>query len=154
TALNRIGRADPATWVAIVGGLAHVKPAVRDGVWMALRETHQAALVRALGEFAHDRRKPPEAGARALRLLAAARRLRTGWKGEGVATHPPRAPPPAKTRPWEGTPTVLTALRDGIEDPDAGVRLAVVEGLREVEAAGTAPKLRARFSDERDPVIR
>src|SRR5262249_36638044 len=76
TPLNRIGRPDPGTWDAIVGGFAHAKPAVRDGVRMALRETYQEALAGALAGFARDRQGPPEARVQALGLLAALHRRR------------------------------------------------------------------------------
>jgi putative heme-binding domain-containing protein len=154
TALNRIGRAEPVAWGAIVGGLAHAKPAVRDGVRMALRETYQVALAGALAGFARDRRGPPEARVQALGLLAALHHRRPAWKGEWWAYHPALAPAPTRTEPWEGTPTALAALRDGIDDPDARVRLAGVEGLREVGAADAAPALRARFRGEPDPAVR
>src|SRR5205807_1668272 len=54
TALNRIGRRDPAAWGAIVLGLSHAKPKVRDGVTMALRETYEPALVQTLVKLARD----------------------------------------------------------------------------------------------------
>ena len=97
---------------------------------------------------------PAEAKAQALRLLAAVHRRRPAWKGEWWAYHPALSTPPAKTENWEGTPTVLAALRGGIADADPGVRLAAVEGLREAGAADVAPVLRARFLDEPDPGVR
>jgi putative heme-binding domain-containing protein len=154
TALNRIGRAEPGSWRAIVGGLAHTSPAVRDGARMALRETYQVALVASLAGFARDRGAPPEARAHALGLLAAVHRRRPAWNGEWWAYHPALTLPPAKTQAWEGTATILGALRDGVDDPEAGVRLAAVEGLREAGDAGAAPALRDRFGRETDPFVR
>ena len=52
TALNRIGRADPAAWDGVVEGLASNRPPVRDGTRLALRETYEAPLVSALVRFA------------------------------------------------------------------------------------------------------
>src|SRR5262249_21209945 len=144
----------PGAWGAMVGGLAHARPAVRDGVRMALRETYQEALVGALAVFARDRRGPPDARAQALGLLAAGHRRPPDWKGEWWAYHPALTPPPAKTQPWEGTPTARVALRDGLDDPGARVRLAAAEGLREAGAVDAAPALRARFHDEPDPIVR
>jgi putative membrane-bound dehydrogenase-like protein len=154
TALNRIGRTDRGAWHAIVGGLAHTKPSVRGGVRMALRETYQEALAASLAGFARDRGAPPEARAHALGLLAAVHGRRPAWNGEWWAYHPALALPPAKTQPWEGTATIRGALRDGVDDPEAGVRLASVEGLREAGYADAAPALRAQFRRETDPVVR
>jgi putative heme-binding domain-containing protein len=154
TALNRIGRVDPGAWRTIADGLSHAKPTVRDGVRMALRETYQAALVAVLSELARGRQGSPEARAQALGLLAAVHLRRPSWKGEWWAYHPALAIPPAKTEPWEGTPTALAALRDGFDDPNASVRRASVEGLRAAGATEAAPALRARFRVEPDPDVR
>jgi putative heme-binding domain-containing protein len=154
TGLNRIGRGDPAAWHSIVGGLSHAKPTVRDGIRIALRETYEPALVEALAGFARDPREPAPAKAQALGLLAAVHHGRPAWKGEWWAYHPALTPPPAKTEPWEGTPMVLAALRDGIDAPDPGLRRAGVDGLREAGANDDAPALRARFRGEPDPGVR
>ncbi|QDV37781.1 Cytochrome c [Tautonia plasticadhaerens] len=154
TALNRIGRADPAAWPAIAAGLVHPRPIVRDGVGLALRETHDPALADALAGLSRDRQAPAQARARALRLLAAVHRRRPAWKGEWWAYHPALTRPPAKSEAWDGTPTVLAALREGVADPDPGARLAGVDGLRDAGATDVAAELRSRFPGEDDPGVR
>jgi putative membrane-bound dehydrogenase-like protein len=154
TALNRIGRAEPAAWRAIVGALSHTKPACRDGAGMALRETYDSALVEALAAFTRDRPGPAEARAQALLLLAAVHRRRPAWKGDWWAYHPALAPRPSKTESWEGTRTVLAALRGGIDDPHPSVRLVAVNGLREAGDSPAALVLRARFRGEPDLGVR
>jgi putative membrane-bound dehydrogenase-like protein len=150
TALNRIGRAEPAAWRTIVPGLSHVKPSVRDGVAMAMRETYDRALILALADFSRDRRNGADARVHALGLLADVHRRHPAWKGEWWAYHPALAPAPPKTEEWAGTPTVLAALRAGIEDPFTRVRLAAANGLGRSSDADSAAFLRSRFRGETD----
>jgi len=98
TALNRIGRADPTAWRAIIGGLAHPEAEVREGVRMALRATESEPLVRALADFAGDGAPPADARADALRLVAAVHKRLPAWKGEWWAYHPALSPPPRPRR--------------------------------------------------------
>jgi hypothetical protein len=55
---------------------------------------------------------------------------------------------------WPGTDLVLTILRDRLNDANADVRLAAVEGLRDARDHQSAARLRERFALEKDPRVR
>src|SRR5262249_28503197 len=129
---------------------AHAQVKVREGARLALRETLEEPLVRALAAFAQDRSRPADARAVALELLAAVHRRRPVWKGEWWAYHPALTPPPAKTETWPGTPLILAALRSHLNDGDPRARRASVEGLKVAGDTATAAALRARFRIETD----
>jgi putative heme-binding domain-containing protein len=154
TALNRIGRTDPAAWPAIVGGLAHPKTVARSGVRMALRETESKPLLSALAAFAHDSTRPAAARADALALLAAVAHRLPAWRGQWWAYHPALHSPPEKTESWAGTPTILAALRDHVDDHDPRIRRASVEGLKDAGDATSTPRLRRQFRGETDQGVR
>jgi putative heme-binding domain-containing protein len=154
TALNRIGRADPTAWPAIVNGLGHPKAAIRECVGLALRETWDERLVAALAWFARDKGRSVESRSRALGLLAGVARRRPAWKGEWWAYHPALGTPPAKSESWAGTKAVLAALCEALEDTRPAIRLAGVEGLREANDRESAARLRSLFRAEEDPAVR
>lgn len=154
TALNRIGRADPTAWPAVVDGLAHPKPAVREGTGLALRETYDETLTAALTAHARDPGQPVEARSSALGLLAGVARRRPAWKGEWWAYHPALGTPPAKSEPWAGTAVVLAALREALDDVRPAIRLAGAEGLREAEDRESAGRIRRLFRSDPDPDVR
>ena len=55
---------------------------------------------------------------------------------------------------WEGTPLVLETVREGLENPDAPVRLAAVNAVREIGDREALATLRGRFALEPDPDVR
>jgi putative membrane-bound dehydrogenase-like protein len=154
TALNRIGRAEPKAWAAIVNGLADDKAAVREGTVLALRETYEESLIDALVGMAGDADRPEQARSAALNLLARVHRKKPDWRGEWWAYHPVNGPPPAKTIAWSGTQKVLAALKKGLGDSSAQVRKAAVEGLQEAKDFGSARLLREAFGKEKDRDVR
>jgi putative membrane-bound dehydrogenase-like protein len=154
TALNQIGRNNPSTWETIAAGLASSRLFVREGTTFAMRETYDTSLVEALSKVARDSTKPSIAREAALKAAAALHHQKPAWKGEWWAYHPVNAPPPAKTVAWPGTARVLALLRESLDDPNAGVRLASVEGLREAKDVSAAPKLLAIFQSETDIALK
>ncbi|MBM3836347.1 MAG: c-type cytochrome [Verrucomicrobia bacterium] len=154
TALNRIGGAAPSAWNAIVTGLESAKPRVREGVTSAFRDTYDATLVSILAKLVREATKPAPAREAALRVLASWHRQRPPWKGEWWAYHPVNAPPPQKTIDWAGTPTILAALREGLQEADRSVRLASLQGILEAKDTAAAPRLRELFQKEKDPEIK
>ena len=84
---------------------------------MALRETYEPTLVRDAGETslaiaaAWLRRR-----SEALRLLAGGPPTPTGLEGGVVGLPPGPRAPTGQDGAWEGTPAVIAALRDGIDD--------------------------------------
>src|SRR5207247_1559291 len=103
TALNRIGRTQPAAWPGIVAGLASPNPRIREGTAFALRETFSESLVSALRDVASDRTRFASTREAALKSLAALHHQLPEWRGEWWAYHPAKAPPPARTVTWAGT---------------------------------------------------
>src|SRR4029077_12269281 len=106
TALNRIGRANGASWPAIAQGLQSGNPRVREGTMFALRETYEPPLARTLADMVGSDSAPVEARAAAAQLLAQMHRKQPAWTGEWWAYHPVNSPPPAKTEEWEGSSIV------------------------------------------------
>ena len=122
---------------------------------MALRETYREALVAALAGFTPRSPRAARGEGEALGLLAGVHSRRPAWKGEWWAYHPALAPPLAKTEPWEGTPMALGALaRRDRSTPTRASASRACEGLREVRAGDAAQRLRVRFREEPDPVVR
>jgi putative membrane-bound dehydrogenase-like protein len=154
TALNRLGRNDAAQWSAIVKGLNHRDPAVREGVEFALRETYEPALVTELAQLARNHRQPVVSRKSALRLLTQLHHQTKAWRGEWWAYHPVNQSPPGKTEAWAGTATVLAVLSESLADKDPRLRLAAVNGVRESSHVPAAPALRELFSKETDLEVR
>ncbi|MBI2946148.1 MAG: HEAT repeat domain-containing protein, partial [Verrucomicrobia bacterium] len=154
TALNRIGRAHPFAWETIAAGLESTKPRVREGTAFAFRDTYDETLAGTLAKLARDGTKPASAREAALKVLAGLHRQKAPWKGEWWAYHPVNAPPPQKTHEWAGTPTILAALRDGLQETDRSLRLASLRGIVETKDAAAAPRLRALFEKEADAEIK
>jgi len=141
-ALNRLGRARPDQWVAIVAGFQSAKPAIREGVLFALRETYDADLAKALAALPRS----PEV----VSALAEIHRMPAPWKGDWWGTQPAGRPRPPKVVEYPGTKIVLEALRGALGDAKADVRLAAAESValtKDVEAAKTLRELFAKESD-------
>ncbi|HEX7897616.1 MAG TPA: HEAT repeat domain-containing protein [Planctomycetota bacterium] len=145
TALRRIG-----AWGATARGLEDGRASVREGVLFAMREAREDAAVEALARFSGDAAKPGEARAAAVETLAGLARALPPWKGEWWTSpyHPALSPPPERTHAWSGTSAALRALLAAVEDPDARVRKAGVDGLRELKEGAAAAALRARLGVE------
>jgi putative heme-binding domain-containing protein len=130
TAANRIGRADPKAWPAVVDGFEHASRDVREKTAYAVRETYDAALVEALAKFVADVNEPADARARAVAALAPLYRTPKPWDGKWWHTQPVLSPPPAKEVEWAGTQPVAAALAAGAKDADRAVRLAAIQGVQ------------------------
>lgn len=130
TALRRIGVADPDAWPVIVAGLESKSDAVRDNTTYALRNTYDAQLIAALVKEAFDKAKPPIARSTALLSAADLHRQPKPWGGNWWGTQPVGSPRPAKVIDWEGTTTILNAIRDLTKDENAEVRSAALRAMR------------------------
>jgi putative heme-binding domain-containing protein len=152
TALNRIGRANPAAWTRIVEGLSHRSDRVREGTRFAMRQTYEPALIAALVEVIEN---APLARTResAVTALADLHRQRPEWKGEWWAYHPVNSPPPEKSEEWEGTKAVLSAIARALEDENLRVREAAVAAVAESRHIEAAPKLREMFAVKENKTI-
>src|SRR6185369_644990 len=82
TALNRTGRANDTAWPIIAKGLEHAKPAVREGILLAMRQTYQRSVVDSLVKFIRNTAQPAATRAQALETLAELHRKLPEWKGE------------------------------------------------------------------------
>ncbi len=100
TALNRIGRQNPGAWEGIVKGLSSDKPEVRGGVVLAVRETYDEQLVKALGGYFTATSNPVEARAATMSALAPLRASKShGTVSGGARSRPMACRPPRK---WSG----------------------------------------------------
>ncbi len=149
TALKRIG-----AWAEAAKGLDSADPKVRDGVLLAMELVYQAEAVSALARFAADPSRAPSERARALTLLAQGHRKPVPWDGKWWGTQPARSSPPVRSIDWEGTPRVLSAVRERLNDPAAPVRLAAVSAVKETGDPAALAVLRTRFAAETDAPVR
>jgi len=152
-ALNRIGRSDPGAWATVVAGLSSDK-VVRERTAFAMRDTYDEALVRALADFIAAASNRPDARAAAVTALAPLHRQSKPWDGKWWGTQPVLSPPPKKEVAWEGTPVVVKALRDGLNDPAPEVRLAAVKGLQVAPDPEVGDVLARMFRDDSSPPSR
>jgi putative heme-binding domain-containing protein len=153
-ALGRIGAADAAAWPAILRGLESNKAEVRDRTRFAMRDAYDLALVRALGEYVNDTSHPTDARAAALTALAPLHRRTRPWDGSWWGTQPVLAPRPKKEVEWEGTQTVVKALRDALRDTAAAVRVAAVKGLQVAPDPSAGDALAEMFQSQSDATLR
>jgi putative membrane-bound dehydrogenase-like protein len=150
TALNRIGRSDPAAWPYIAEGLRDANPAVRGGTLLAIRETYQKPLVEALSAIIHDSSAPTDARVAAVGAIASLHRQRPAWDGKWWATQPAGSLPPAKTVEWDGSPLVITAINDALNDPAAPVITAAVAAMQIAPSPQATDALVALFGRSTD----
>ncbi len=141
TALNRIGRADPHGWPAIVDSLKDERPGVREGLMFALRDTYETSLTSELAEASSDRKNSPAMRVAALTALAALHRKPPAWDGKWWGTQPVKSPRPEKTVEWEGTKAVVNAVAAAFADPDPAVVEAAVQAAGVVRDAEFVPLL-------------
>ncbi|QOV90454.1 HEAT repeat domain-containing protein [Humisphaera borealis] len=150
TALHRIGKANPDAWPAIVAGIEGDSDAVRANVTYALRNTYDSKLVDALVKLAFDKTKPAVARSTALLSAADLHRQPKPWGGNWWATQPVGNPRPPKVVDWEGTTTVLNAIRDLAKDADPAVRAAAVKAMVIAPDPGNAELLVNLFGQAQD----
>jgi putative membrane-bound dehydrogenase-like protein len=141
-------------WRAAAKGLDSPDPKVRAGVLLAMDQVYDVQAAGALALFASSSKRPVEERARAVAYLAEVHRKAPPWDGHWWGTQPANRKPPAKTIAWEGTPRVMTAIRELLTDRSALVRASAVEAIVKTDNRESKGILRARFSDERDPNVK
>ena len=146
TALKRIHK-----WQVAAEGLNSPDAGIRAGVMLATEMTYDLDATKALAAFTGDSSRDPSERARALFLLAEGHRKPIPWDGKWWGTQPAQRKPPAKSIDWDGTPVVLTAVRDRLADPSVPVRRAAVTAEAELHDPTALPILRARFDVSRFP---
>ncbi len=129
TALNRIGRSDPKAWLAIAAGLNSDKATIREATLFAFRATYEVGAVEALAAYAAAPQKPAGTRMEVVKLLADLDLKPPAWTGKWWNIKPAATKPPAHTVSWAGTARVQGALRAGLRDPDALVRLGAAEAM-------------------------
>jgi putative heme-binding domain-containing protein len=177
-ALNRIGLSDAKAWPQIVEGFASAKPEIREGVLFATRETYDAGLVKALGEFVSMQSVPTEpspSGAtkrahrgavqsrqgiptesrtNVLNLLSSLYLKVPPWNGDWWNTVPVNGPPPVKSLGWEGSPAIAAAMRKALQDSQPAIRLIAFDWVRSSHDTNVAGLLRTMFEHETDVAMR
>jgi putative heme-binding domain-containing protein len=155
TALNRIGRIHGNQWDQIVEGLTSGTPRVREGTYLALRETYDTALVAALAQFAARHSVMGPAREMAYRALFELHRMPAVWDGVWWRlgplgyledSHDARARPP-KTRDWAGTAAITRALHLALDDSEPLVRRVAVENATLSLDTETVDRLLQLFDD-------
>ncbi len=141
-------------WKAVAVGLDSEDPKVRAGVLSSLELVYDLDATRVLAGLATDPERRAEERATALTYLAQAHHKALPWDGKWWGTRPYAGRPPAKVLDWEGTPLVLETVREGLENPDAPVRLAAVDAVREIGDREALATLRGRFASEPIPDVR
>jgi putative heme-binding domain-containing protein len=154
TALNRIGRADPAAWPAILEGLNGSTPQAKQYTTFAVRETYDAALVKALAAYMCDSNHPADSRALAVTALAGLNKHPKPWDGKWWNTQPCITPPPAKVIAWDGTDAVASAIATALGDASTDVRAAAVQAAAVAPDARQADALSKLLKDEQDPKLR
>ncbi len=154
TGLNRLARRSPEVWQLLVAALAHDNDAIADGAIMAMRETYQIELVRALQKSLLSNASPMSTRLKAVSILSSLHRQLPVWKGEWGAYHPALAPAPTKNMDWDGTPVVLESLRSLLDDANETLRIAAIEGLNQSASQERAPWLRTRLAVEKSDSVR
>lgn len=154
TALNRIGRAEPAAWVSIAVDLNHKDHAVREGAYLALRETFDTSLARVLRNGATNAMWTLDGKLSAFKLLTGMLRKVPQWRGEWGAYHPALAPRPEKSETWEGTADIADFLQSHITNSVQELRLTAIDGVRVVGGAMVVTRLQVAFELEAVPSVK
>ena len=118
-------------WRAAAKGLDSPDPKIRAGVLLAMEQVYDAQAAGALALFASSSKRAVVERTRALAYLAEVHRKAPPWNGRLVGHAARQHKPPAKTIAWEGTPRVMTALRELLTDRSAAVRTGGRRGDRE-----------------------
>jgi putative membrane-bound dehydrogenase-like protein len=141
-------------WRAAAKGLDSPDPKIRAGVLLAMEQVYDVQASGALALFASSSKRPVEERTRALAYLAQVHRKAAPWDGRWWGTQPAQHKPPAKTIAWEGTPRVMTTLRELLTDRSPVVRLAAVEAIVKTDNRDSKSILRVRFREERDASVK
>ena len=154
TSLNRLARRSPEVWPLLVTALANDNDAIAEGATLAMRETYQIELLRALQKALLSTASPMSTRLKAASILSSLHRQLPAWKGEWGAYHPALAPAPIKNTEWDGTPIVVESLRSLLDDANETLRVAAVVGLNQAASQERAPWLRTRLAVEKNDSVR
>ncbi|HYG76737.1 MAG TPA: HEAT repeat domain-containing protein [Planctomycetota bacterium] len=154
TALNRIGRTEPAAWEAIVKGLNSSTPEIRDGCVYAMRNVFDEALIKALSNHLAQSGNSPEGRAAAIRALAPLQKQTKPWTGKWFGTQPFVGARPAREVEWAGTAPATNAINAGLKDSNPVVRLAALEALQIAPDPAAGAVLAELFQAEKEMATR
>lgn len=115
---------------------------------MTFRETYDAALVRALADFASNREVSLPRREVAIRLLGSLYLQEAPWKGGWWAYHPVNQPPAPKTLQWAGSANITSSLSALLDDPMPEVRKLAVQSIADGRVQESTRDLRALFDRE------
>jgi len=141
-------------WPVATQGLDSPDPKVRAGVLLAMNQVYDVAAVGKLAGFASSPARPVAERIKALEFLVEVDRKAPPWNGRWWGTQPARQKPPARTIAWDGTPRVVTSIRELITDPLSPIRIAAVAALVQTNPGESPSLLRFRFSEEKDPKVK
>jgi len=153
TGIHRIGTKhhNKSMWDYFASYLARAaKSEVRDGILFAFREAYDPAAINALCLFAADDVVPANTRGATLALLGELSQKRPPWKAEWWGTQPVRGQPPARSVTWEGTEPAFAALRKGLTDSDAKIRLGAAAGIIASDSPQMAIELAHHVPSEKD----
>ena len=148
-ALRRIG-----DWPVAAQGLDSPDARVRAGTLLAMDQVYDMAAASRLADFAASTNRPAAERVRALEYAAEVARKAPPWDGKWWGTQPAKQQPPARTIAWDGTPRVMTTIRDLATDPTAPVRTAAVEAMARTNATRHARSCRGLFPREQEPGVK
>ncbi|MEO6811128.1 MAG: PVC-type heme-binding CxxCH protein, partial [Isosphaeraceae bacterium] len=137
-------------WSTAAKGLASPDPKGRLALLAAMEEQYEPEAVAALASYASDPDRPAEERARALAYLSEVHHKAKPWDGKWWGTRPTRGKPPARELDWDGTPIVLNTVRNLLDDDQAAVRIAAIQGVQDELDRDALPPLRDRFAVETD----
>lgn len=155
-AINRIGRKVKLHWPPVLESLSSDNQRVRENASIALRETYDPELVKALAAFSLDEKQSTAGRSIAVRLLGELYRSYKAWEGgwfdfppaEIRGTHPYRSKKPPKTELWDASETVLDALVAGLGSAASSTRLACLRELKRLKLKESLPAVRKLFQNE------
>jgi putative membrane-bound dehydrogenase-like protein len=148
-ALKRIG-----DWPVAARGLDSPDPKVRAGVLLAMDQVYDVAAAGSLAGFASSPARPVAERIKAIEYLVEVDRKAPPWNGRWWGTQPARQKPPARTIAWDGSPRVMTTIRELITDNMPPIRVAAVDALVQTNHGESPSLLRVRFPIEKDPKVK
>jgi putative heme-binding domain-containing protein len=141
-------------WPAASRGLDSPDPKVRAGILLAMNQVYDIDAVSKLAGFASSPARPVAERVKAIEYLVEVDRKARPWDGKWWGTQPARQKPPARTIAWDGTPRVMTTIRELITDKLPSIRIAAVDALVQTNHGESPTLLRARFPLEEDPKVK
>ena len=141
-------------WLVVMPSLDSPDPKVRAGVLLAMNQVYDVAVVSKLAGFASSPARPVAERIKALEYLVEVDRKAPPWNGKWWGTQPARQKPPARTIAWDGTPLVMTTIRELITDNMPPIRVAAVDALVQTNHGESPSLLRVRFPIEKDPKVK